>query len=89
MRCEEGPAAELVVDVLRDRPGQRDSVVGARPAADLVEDHEAAVGGGVENPRRLGHLDHERALAAAELVARPDAGKDPVRDPDRRSGSPG
>ena len=37
-----GPAADRVVQVLGDRPGQRDAVVGAGAAADLVEDDQAA-----------------------------------------------
>ena len=39
---EEGAAADRVVDVLGDRPGQRDAVEGAGAAADLVEDDQAA-----------------------------------------------
>ena len=35
-------------------------------------------GGRVEDPRRLGHLDHEGALAAAQLVAGPHAGENAV-----------
>ena len=42
VRGEQGPAADLVVQVLGDRPGQRDAVVGAGAAADLVEDDQAA-----------------------------------------------
>ena len=42
MGGEQGPAADRVVDVLGDRPGQRDAVEGAGAAADLVEDHQAA-----------------------------------------------
>ena len=38
----------------------------------------------VEDVRRLGHLDHERALAAAQLVGRADAGEEPVDDADPR-----
>jgi hypothetical protein len=54
------------------------------PAADLVEDHEAAVGRVVEDVRGLGHLDHEGRRAAREVVARADAREDAVDDADRR-----
>ena len=84
VRGEEGAAADRVVQVLGDRPGERDAVEGAGAAADLVEDHQAARRRVVEDVRRLGHLDHERALAAAQLVAGADAGEDPVDDADPR-----
>ena len=38
--------------------------------------------GVVEDVGRLGHLDHEGALAAAQLVAGADAGEDAVGDAD-------
>ena len=80
---EQRAAADVVVQVLDDGPGQREAVVGARPAADFVEDHQAARRGVVEDAGRLGHLDHERALAPGQFVAGPDAGEDPVGDADR------
>src|SRR5262249_18313674 len=64
VRCEERAAAHGVVQVLGDRPGERDAVEGAGAAADLIEDDQAARGGVVEDVRGLGHLDHERALPA-------------------------
>ena len=64
MRGEQRAAADLVVQVLDHGPGQREPVVGAGAAADLVQDHQAAARGQVQNPRGLGHLDHERALPA-------------------------
>ena len=39
---EQGAAADDVVQVLGDRPGERDAVEGAGAAADLVEDDQAA-----------------------------------------------
>ena len=79
---EEGAAADVLVEVFDDGPGEREAVVGAGAAADLVEDDEAARGGGVEDAGGLGHLDHERALAAGELVAGADAGEDAIGDAD-------
>ena len=40
--------------------------------------------GGVQNAGRLGHFDHERALAARQFVAGADPGEDPVGHADRR-----
>ena len=87
VRSEQRAAADLVVDVFDDRPGQRHAIVGARAASDLVEDHEAAVRGRIQNARRLGHLDHERTSPPRQLVAGTDAGKDAIGDPDGRLAS--
>ena len=42
-----------------DCPRQAQPVEGAGAAADLVEDHQAAAGGVVEDVRGFGHLHHE------------------------------
>ena len=59
----------LLVQVLGDRPGEREAVEGRGAAADLVEEDQAARGRLAEDRRRLAHLDHERRLAAAEVVS--------------------
>ena len=82
VRGEQRPAADAVVQVLRDGPGQRHAVVGAGAAADLVEDHQAARRGVVQDVGRLGHLHHERALRPAQLVAGADAREDAVGQAD-------
>ncbi len=69
--------------MLDDGPGERHAVVSAGAAADLVQNHQASWRGQVEDPRRLGHLDHERALAARQLVARADAGENAIGHADR------
>ncbi len=71
-------------EVVGDGPGDRDAVVGACAAADLVEDDEGAGRGVVEDVRRLAHLDHECRLAAGEVVAGADAGEELVDDADPR-----
>ena len=70
---EQRARARHLGQVLGDRPGERDAVEGARAPPDLVEDHEAAVGRVVEDVRGLAHLDHERRLAAREVVLGADA----------------
>ena len=72
----------MVVQVLGDGPGQRDAVVGAGAAADLVEDDQAARRGVVEDVGRLGHLHHERALPPAQFVAGADAREDAIGQAD-------
>jgi hypothetical protein len=75
-------AAGVVVDVLDHRPGDRDAVVGAGAAPDLVQDQQAALGGVVQDVGRLDHLDHKGRLPGVDLVLRADAGEDAVDQPD-------
>ncbi len=84
MRGKQRAAADHVVQMLGHGPGERDAVVRARAAADLVENHQAPRGGRVEDAGRLRHLDHERALPFAQLVAGADAGENAVGDADPR-----
>ena len=52
MRREERAGADLVVQMLGDAPRDAQAVEGARAAADLIEDDQAALGGVVEDVRR-------------------------------------
>ena len=65
-------------DVARDGPRQRQAVVGAGAAPDLVHEDEALVRGIVEDVGRFGHLHHERRAAAGQVVAGADAREDAV-----------
>ena len=87
VRGEEAAGTDVIMQVLGDAPGDAEAVEGARAAADLVEDDEAALGGVVENERGLVHLDHEGALAACDVVAGADAGEDAIDEPDLRASS--
>ena len=64
--------------MLGDRPRDAQAVEGRRAAADLVEHDQAARRGGVQDVRRLLHLDHERRLAARDVVGRADAREDAI-----------
>ncbi|KAG4219322.1 hypothetical protein PC116_g32198 [Phytophthora cactorum] len=66
---EEGEAAGVLDDVLEDGVGDGGAVVGARAAAELVEDDQGAGGGGAEDARGLGDLDHEGGFAGEEVIA--------------------
>ncbi len=54
------------------------------PAADLVQDHEAARRRLGEDLGGLAHLHHEGALALGEAIRGADAGEDAVHDADAR-----
>ena len=64
MGRELSPAAEFVVEKLRHRPGDGESVKGARSPADLIKDHKAPGSGVVEDVGRLKHFDHKGTLSA-------------------------
>ena len=76
-----GPGTVLV-DVLHDGPSDGDTVVGARAAPQLVEEHEAALTQVVQNRSCLGHLDHEGGLAQRDVVAGSHTGEDFVNHAD-------
>src|SRR6266513_2176442 len=84
MSCEQRQRAQLwsIVQVLQDRLGDADAVVGAGAAADLIEDEQAAGGRVREDVSGLHHLDHEGRQAAGQLVVRADPREDPVAQPD-------
>ena len=73
-----------IVQLLDDRPRDGQPVERGGPAADLVEQHEAARREVVEDRRRFDHLHEERRLAAGEVVLGADAREDPVDQADRR-----
>ena len=72
----------VVVQVLGDGPGDADAVKGARAAADFVEYDQAVAGGVVQDIGRLLHLDHERAAAAGQVIARAHAREDAIQQRD-------
>src|SRR6266566_2627666 len=85
MGGEQRQRAQLwsIVEVLEDRLGDADPVVGAGAAADLIEDEEAAGRRVREDVGGLHHLDHEGRQAAGQLVVRADPREDPVAETDK------
>ncbi len=65
---EEGAAFHLVVQVLRDSPGDGEAIEGGGAAAYFVEDDEGFFGGVVEDEGGFRHFDHEGGLAARKVV---------------------
>ena len=72
VRREQRERVHAPGDVAGAGPGQRQAVVGAGPAADLVHQHQAGVSRVVQDDRSLGHLDHERGAPPGEVVGRTD-----------------
>ncbi len=75
---KQGVGANLACQLLGAGPCQREAVVGAGAAANLVHQHQTAGGGVVEDIGGFGHLHHKGGAAGGEIVRRPDAGKDTV-----------
>ncbi|MFM2178184.1 MAG: hypothetical protein RL015_2282 [Verrucomicrobiota bacterium] len=82
---EEAAGTDVIVQMLGDAPGDAEAVEGARAAADLIKDDEAALGGVVEDERGLVHLDHEGGLAARDVVASADTGEDAIHQSNLRA----
>ena len=82
MGGEDGAALDGVAEVFCDAPCDGEAVEGGGAAADFVEDDETASGGVVEDGGGFVHFDHERGLAAGEVVAGTDAGEDAVDEAD-------
>src|SRR5438876_11177728 len=75
-------ASDAVVQAFGDGPRDRHAVVGRRATADLIERHQAARGRRMQDRARLAHLDHERRLAAHQVVGRADPGEEAIDDAD-------
>ncbi len=75
---EQGVGANLARQLFGAGPRQREAVVGAGAAANLVHQHQTAGGGVVEDIGGLGHLHHKGGAAGGEIVRRSDAGEDAV-----------
>src|ERR1043166_2854466 len=82
MRCEQCSRFDLVMEKFGDAPGDRQTIERRCPAADLIENHEAALGGIVNDVRGLVHLHHERGLPAREIVVRAHARENAIYQTD-------
>ena len=84
VRREQGLRANLAKDILGDGPSNGQAIVRRGAAPDLVQQDQAALGGGVENLGRLGHLDHKGGTPLRDVVAGADAGEDAIDQRQRR-----
>ena len=80
VRREKGLGARPRLQLFHDGPGKSQPVKSRRPAADLVEQDQAARRAGVEDGGGLGHFDHERGAAARQIIGGADAREDAVKD---------
>ena len=85
MRREECARPNLVVQKFGHAPGDGKTVECRCSAADLVQNYQAPLGGVIDDVRSLVHLDHERRLAAGEIVICPHAGENAVHQTDLRA----
>ena len=78
MRGKQRLGMNLAAHVFDDSARDAHAVKGARPPADLIQNHEAVLRRVLQDLRHLIHLDHEGALPADKVIARPDAREDAV-----------
>ena len=84
MGSEKGAAADVVQELLADRPGNGQAVAGPRPPPHFVHDHEAPPGRRTKNIGGLVHFDEEGGLPPRQVVRGADAAEDPVDHADLR-----
>src|SRR6266496_2434906 len=85
VRCKYGLAPHLVVQMLANRPGNRDAIVSRCPTTNLIEQHKTFSGSRMEDCTRLRHFHHESGLSAHQIVARTNSCEQPVYYPDPSS----
>jgi len=82
----EQPAATAgFVQILNHGPGDRETVIGRRAAADLVQNNQAFRGCLIEDGRGFDHLDHEGGAPARKLVGGTDPRKEAIDRADDRT----
>ena len=79
-----GMRRRVVVQVFDHGPRNRNTVIGARTAADFVQQHDAAVGNVIEDAGRLEHFDHKGRLALRNIVRGSHPRENFVHDTDVR-----
>src|SRR5215216_1866627 len=72
------------MEVLQDSPREGEAIVRTRPAADLIENHQAARGRVAQDCGCLRHLDHERAALTSQVIVGTNTSEDPVYEPKPR-----
>ena len=72
----------MAVQVFDDGPGDRQAIIGAGAAPDLVQDHQAAWSGIVEDVGCLDHFHHKGGLPGMDGILSADARKHAVHQAD-------
>src|SRR5437879_11706817 len=73
MRGEKRTRADVLLEMLDDRPSNGQSIEGSRAAADFIEKNKARRCGMVENGRDFAHFHEECGAATRETIACADA----------------
>ena len=79
-----GGMGATVVEKLRNGPGNGNPVEGRGSSPDFIENDETFRRCIAKDIGGLGHLHHERGLAAGKIVRCADPGENPVDHPDCR-----
>lgn len=74
-------------DVLRDSPGQTESIESTRTPPQLINDDQTVPRRTLEDRSSLQHLSHERRDSLELTIARSDSAEDRVEDGDLRRGA--
>ena len=74
----------IIAEILTGSPGNRQTIIGAGAAPDLIQNDQTARPGVVENIGQLAHLHKEGGLPLCQIVRGADARKDAVTHPDMR-----
>ena len=80
VRGKQAAARNVGVQVLEHGPCDRQAVDSRCATANLIDDHERAIGGRVQDASRLGHLDHEGRAVILQVVRGADTAVNPVDD---------
>ena len=68
--------------MLSNRPSDTQSIIGAGPSADLIQENQAAGGRAVQDVSRFDHLHHEGALSGGQVVRGSHARENPIDQSD-------
>src|SRR6266513_4727324 len=77
-----GSQVSAVLDMLRDSPGNAQSIVGAGSSADLIQKNQAAGSCTIQDVSRFDHLYHEGALSGGQVIRGSYARENPVDQSD-------
>ena len=77
VRSKEGLGmSSLFVNILNNRPCDRNTVIGTCSASQLIKEHQTALAQVIQDTSRLVHLHHKGTFAQGNIVASTYTGKD-------------
>src|SRR5690606_25393993 len=81
MGREQAEGAHFFRQMLGASPGQGEAIEGAGAAPDFVHQHQAALGGVVQDIGGFGHLHHKGGAATGQIVGGANTGKNAINQP--------